>query len=252
MAITKPYYGIYRPFVSDKDIDEYDYLTDPSFFASTKQHIMAFFLIVEDLKKVFEYIEPINAHDNVYSHRLFELLLFTCTEIESILSELLNLHDYRSQKGINPQYNLTMRNYFEIGTILKLSQYTVSFRESRIIIPYEDWNETDFKPLRWYSGYNSVKHNRSSHFADANLKNVLESIAGLYALLYSQFYFHADHFQDEEKMVVVVSDKIILTNPPYYKLFSIKQEPRWTDTEKYDFNWSAIKNDADRFQKLTF
>jgi len=98
----------------------------------------------------------------------------------------------------------------------------------------------------------NVKHNRSSHFSNANLKNVIEAIAGLYALLYSQYYFHADHFRNEEKMILTLEDKILLANPPYYKLFFIKQEPVWTDTEKYDFNWSAIKNSADRFQKITF
>jgi len=253
MAITKPFYGIYRPFISVKDISEFDYLKDTRFSEAKNQHIMSYYLIVEDLKRAFEYIEPIEINYDVYSHRLFELLLRVCTEIESIMSELLNVHDYKSQKNKSSNYNLKMRDYFELEKHLKLSQYTVKFRENQIYAPYAVWNEKNFKKLMWYDNYNKVKHNRVNKFDLANLKNVINAVSGLYILLYSQYYIHADYIGEEGKTVLNIGrNEFFLGNPPFYKLFYIKDEPVWADTEKYDFDWSALKTTNDAFQKITF
>jgi hypothetical protein len=49
----------------------------------------SFELLVEDLHAVFENVAPVAAHDGVYSHRIYEILLRACTEFESVCKELL-------------------------------------------------------------------------------------------------------------------------------------------------------------------
>ncbi len=252
MALTKPYYGIYRPYISQKDLPEYDYLTEAEFFASKGQHIMAYYMIAEDLKKVFEYIEPVPAHDKVYSHRLFELLLRTCTEIESIFTELLTQHEYKLQKGMRPNDNLNLNHYFELEKHMRLSQYSANF-QTLTFTPYAEWQGTGYKALKWYQDYNSVKHNRFNQFKGASLKNAMEALSGLYILLYALFSFYADSpYNLTGIMAIEYDDGFILSNLPYSRLFSIKDMPKWMDAEKYDFDWLVIENSHDRFQKILF
>jgi len=68
-----------------------------------------------------------------------------------------------------------------------------NFRQLRVELPSHD---LDFQPWaswdsndnpQWWKNYNKVKRERSKHFRDANLGNVLESAAGLLVLL---IYFY--------------------------------------------------------------
>ena len=48
--------------------------------------------------------------------------------------------------------------------------------------PFMNWSISPYKSPDWWSVYNDVKHNRNAEFVNANLKNVLNSLAGLYIL----------------------------------------------------------------------
>lgn len=48
--------------------------------------------------------------------------------------------------------------------------------------PFRNWSEEPYKAPDWWPLYNGVKHNRLMNFKDANLKNVLNALAGLYVL----------------------------------------------------------------------
>lgn len=53
--------------------------------------------------------------------------------------------------------------------------------------PFMKWsvktiNNNETVSLKWWTLYNEVKHNRAAKYQEANLKNVLNSLAGLYIL----------------------------------------------------------------------
>lgn len=48
--------------------------------------------------------------------------------------------------------------------------------------PFMNWSVAPYKSPDWWSAYNDVKHNRNAEFMKANLKNVLNALAGLYIL----------------------------------------------------------------------
>ena len=57
---------------------------------------------------------------------------------------------------------------------------------------------TDNQNPLWWGSYNNVKHHRHEHFKDANLKNVLNAVAGL---LVTVFYFYKLKFGVEHKPI---------------------------------------------------
>lgn len=48
--------------------------------------------------------------------------------------------------------------------------------------PFMNWSITPYKSPEWWKAYNDVKHNRNAEFKKANMKNVLNTLAGLYIL----------------------------------------------------------------------
>ena len=57
--------------------------------------------------------------------------------------------------------------------------------------PWKDWK---VKNPQWWKSYNDVKHHRHVSYKDANLRNVLHSICGLFVLV---FYFYQEAFRRE-------------------------------------------------------
>ena len=56
------------------------------------------------------------------------------------------------------------------------------------LCPWSNWQNN--KKPDWWDAYNNVKHDRHKKYSDANLKNVLNSVAGLLVLvlhLYQKF-----------------------------------------------------------------
>jgi|ERR1035441_2404378 hypothetical protein len=58
------------------------------------QYEPAFILLVGEFLRVCEFIELTDTHLDVYSHRLYEILLRACTEFESLCREILTAHGF--------------------------------------------------------------------------------------------------------------------------------------------------------------
>ena len=141
----------------------------------------SFELLVEDLRRLLQYVEPADPNLSVFSHRIYELFLRCCTEFESISKDLLvvlgsarspadmNITDYKSLEHTCRLEGL------EIG-VLFWSPPTRYFQ------PFAHWSSAQ-PPLAWYSEYNKVKHNRNSEFSKANLFNLMQASCALFAML---------------------------------------------------------------------
>lgn len=60
--------------------------------------------------------------------------------------------------------------------LVEMPRFGMSFR------PWENWSQPK-NPPDWWQGNNKVKHQRSTHFDRASLKNVLNAVAALLVLL---------------------------------------------------------------------
>jgi hypothetical protein len=140
-----------------------------------------FGLLCADFRKVFEYVEPVDANLHVYSHRLYELYLRACTEFESVCREALSAAGV-AIAGAEPNVN----DYRNLEPFLGMERFDVTFTPwhpvPAVMVPFPNWS-TATPALAWYRDYNLVKHGRHQNFPLASLKNVRLSLAGLFAIL---------------------------------------------------------------------
>lgn len=221
--LSKPYHRIWRPLKNFNETDALlpismkkspgltnDYLKD-DIFANPKEIkslINSAHLIIRDIYEIFNYIEPDDCNLNVFSHRLYELLLRICTEFESNCKSILLANGY-----LKCNDKSTIKDYFKIESAAKLSGYKVKFErwnQNREFIPFNSWvNKDKYEPLKWYQSYNEVKHNRFEKFEKANLSNVMEALAGLISIL---------HAQIGEYMGIITFTGIMSTQISQYKV----------------------------------
>jgi hypothetical protein len=79
------------------------------------------------------------------------------------------------------------------------------------LTPWAKWENQ--KNPDWWKKYNNVKHERNAHFQDANLKNNLDSVAGLFCLVL--YYYQRELYEFKLKPWTQLSS---LENEPGYLL----------------------------------
>lgn len=147
---------------------------------TTLTHWNYFLALESDVGNLSRYIEFVEDNYSTYSIEIAHLLLATASEIDVVLSQLCSRIKSNKIEGIN--------NYREIiqGYIPEFSQVTVNISRFGLELkPWENWLGNG-NPI-WWQAYNRVKHKRNNHFSDANLKNVLNAVSGLFISLI--FYY---------------------------------------------------------------
>ncbi len=143
--------------------------------------------LFSSLSDIFRYIEPTPANLMSYGHRCRELLILTCTEIESGWRAVLDANLPRNkQKDI---YNT--RDYIKVKTPLYLDQWAVSLSDYPDLgefSPFQNWEiNGPTLSLEWYHAYNAVKHHREVEFQKATLENLLSAMAALHIMQIAQW-----------------------------------------------------------------
>ena len=93
----------------------------------------------------------------MYGHKIRELLLLACMEVESSWTAVLKINEYG--KG-----RLTTQDYVKLLSPMYLDRYWVNLPSYKYpsIKPFEGWDAEDPKPspCHWYHAYNQTKHDR--------------------------------------------------------------------------------------------
>jgi hypothetical protein len=116
-----------------------------------------------------------------------------------------------------------------------------------IFEPFKEWKNN--QDLSWYQAYNNSKHGRREKFKEANLRNLINSLAGLLILLSSQF---RDQDFSPGPTLLSTLDSYYKAEPAIGGLFRIEFPNDWKDSERYDFNWNSIRTQPDRFRKINY
>ncbi len=150
---------------------------------SNKKYIhWDYYLAIEDdLKNLARYIDFSDSNYLTYSIELARILQITCSEID-VVSKLLCEKIDSSKKYIDiNDYKKQLSN--SIPSIITEKVY--SKRYWLELNPFINWNN-NINP-DWWSSYNLVKHKRNINFHEANLKNVLNAVAGLLIIIVNYY-----------------------------------------------------------------
>ncbi|HDS1772027.1 hypothetical protein NPS33_05770 [Pseudomonas putida] len=170
------YYRGYKP--------EYN---GPLGYSVRNQSLVAAFSLFDGLSSLFKCIEPDARNDKVYGHRIRELLMLACTEVESSLRSVLNANTAPSQVKVR----LNTSDYIRLLPVLKLSDYVLSlngYPGYRYVQPFKFWDsQQPTKSIGWYDAYNSVKHDREGDFNKATFESLVDAMAAVHILILAQW-----------------------------------------------------------------
>jgi hypothetical protein len=168
-----------------------------------RNHQRAYVLLGNDLLKIFEFVEPVQANAACYGHQIYQLFLRVCTEFESackLACRRLGFQVRQSSDGRELDWKID--DYSKLNKQLgccshddcstsssspKLSDYKFYFHDWVVsegpICPLESFANGQAPSPIFYKHYNEVKHDRENAFEKANLENLMHSFAALVAVL---------------------------------------------------------------------
>ena len=137
-----------------------------------------FFLSLEkDLETLSRYVEFYDANFECYSLEMARILFSASSEIDVIAKQLC-----RKIKIDSTSDNINQYRDEIISSYPNIPNFKVTIpRFGLNLTPWEKWNESGGVPI-WWTAYNKVKHHRNTDFHRANLKNTLNSVAGLFVI----------------------------------------------------------------------
>jgi hypothetical protein len=139
------------------------------------------------LVEIFRHVEPSEKNYQTFGHKMRELLLLACTEIESEWRAVLE----ENTKKENWQERYTTADYFRVKEPLRLGEWGViltDYPQLNSFMTFETWTQdAPTKSLAWYDAYNAVKHHRVSEFSKATLGNLIDAMAALHIMQAAQW-----------------------------------------------------------------
>lgn len=137
-------------------------------------------------------------HDNcgnskTFSNEFIKQYQAICSEIDVILKSIcLELGNQSANDMKNGYTPIVLQNWVNINT------QKVRFKDLELQ-PFSNWQkEPNYKSPDWLTPYNNVKHERLCNYHKANLKNVLNALAGLYILENYLVKFIGDRDNDSD------------------------------------------------------
>jgi hypothetical protein len=163
-----------------------------------------YFLALEsDLEATARFVEMRPENYEVFSIEYARLLLAAASEVDVLCKRLCKVVDPNSTpRNITDYRRAINRAYPQFHTIeVIIPRFELSLH------PWRAW-VGDNNPS-WWASYNKIKHSRDIYYQQANLQNVLDSLAGLFVVV---LYLHK-----AEK----INEKLY----PYPRLLSLHRGP---------------------------
>ena len=248
MGEPRPFRRTSRPFV-DGDYTEGGrgrYVLHPRFAEDPRHFVRAFLLIQSDLLTLMDFVEPADANLATYSHKIHQLLVRTCIEVEANLTAILKENGY-SAKG-----DWTMKDYRLVEHSHRLSAFEVRVPTWRgdkgKRRPFAAWS-TPSDGLGWYQSYNKAKHSRHECFDRANFEALVDAVAGLVAILSAQF--HNEDYSPNDKTISIGPEGSYDTQDGMETaighFFRVWFPTDWPEEHRYEFAWTDLRDLPDPF-----
>ena len=137
-----------------------------------------YFIALEDsLAATERYVEVHPDNFAAYSVEYARILLSASSEVDVLLKQLCDVASPNVKvENINDYRRIVTQKYPKFYTIEVLVPRYGLARQ-----PWAAWGTGDNPD--WWRWYNKVKHERESHYRQANLQNALDAMAGLFAVV---------------------------------------------------------------------
>ncbi len=141
------------------------------------QHWNYFLALDNDVAHLARYVEPVAENFSTYSLELARILFAAASEVDVLAKLLCKKIDENSKaKSIDKYREEIFAAFPKIsGAVVTVPRFGLT------LSPWDPWVEG--KTPLWWNAYNNVKHQRHTHFLEANLKHALNSVAALFILL---------------------------------------------------------------------
>ncbi|MFC0682903.1 hypothetical protein ACFFGH_34175 [Lysobacter korlensis] len=145
--------------------------------AANKVHWNYFLALERDLESAARYVEFAEANMATYSIEFAHLLFAAASEADVVAKLLCKKLAADMPRGNIDHYRAALKQHLPevVTTPVLVPRYGLTLH------PWSNWAEE--KNPAWWRSYNNVKHERDSHYAEATLKNALNSLAGLMVLV---------------------------------------------------------------------
>ena len=135
--------------------------------------------IENDLQTVSRFIELHEDNFKCFSIEISRLLMAASAEVDVVCKQLC--------KKINPKSNAGSINKYQEEILIKYN----SIHNFKVLIPrhglslqpWKNWGIEKDNPPSWWTAYNKIKHHHHTHYHRGNLKNALNSVAGLFIMV---------------------------------------------------------------------
>ncbi len=137
------------------------------------QHFLA---LEADFAATSRYIGFSTQNYKAFSIEFAKLLLAVGSEIDVLNGIICGILDKKAKRCNIDDYRVCLTAHTSITSEkVLLRRYSLTFE------PWKDW--VLGKNPSWWRSYNDVKHHRDLHFAEANLENCANAIAGLFVIV---------------------------------------------------------------------
>jgi hypothetical protein len=152
-------------------------------------HWQYFISLETSLNETTRYVELSETNYPVFSIEYARILLSTASEVDVVCKLLCAKVDSAAKAGNIDDYRKIILSAYP-----KFPQIKIQVpRLEMDISPWEDWGKD--KNPEWWRNYNNVKHERGKYFEEANLKNSLFALSGLFAVLL--YYYQVEAYKGD-------------------------------------------------------
>lgn len=141
-------------------------------------------VLIKKLQELFFTVEPATQNLTTFGHKMREILLLACMEVETSWAGILKEHGY-------VQARYTTNDYVKLLEPMCLSDYEVRLRwypDFPSLRPFSNWQiSKPTQSLSWFAAYNAIKHDRENNLCQATLCNVVESVGAAVVMFCAQF-----------------------------------------------------------------
>lgn len=166
-------------------------------------------MLEDDFIKTNRFVELDRINFNTFSVEYAKQYQSICSEIDVVCKSIcLFINNSSNAKNMEEYTSIILNKCIDITS----KEIIIRKRNQLLLIPFKEWHVNPYKSPSWWGKYNKVKHNRVVEFPNANLINVLNSLAGLYLL---EMYFlknicgndeNAPDIPDEESSLFKIKD----------------------------------------------